>query len=74
MLSIQDEIAAMPEGKEQCAWKLSFAFPVGFQNNFFYRLVVEFSTDCAESPFQNMPARSKLARDLKDVFERWALF
>lgn len=38
MLSIQDEIAAMPE-------------------------------DCAESPFQNMPARSKLARDLKDVFE-----
>ena len=35
MLSIQDEIAAMPEGKEQCAWKLSFAFPVGFQNNFF---------------------------------------
>lgn len=38
MLSIQDEIAAMPE-------------------------------DCAESPFQNMPARSKLARDLKDVFK-----
>jgi len=38
MLSIQDEIAAMPE-------------------------------DYAESPFQNMPARSKLARDLKDVFK-----
>lgn len=38
MLSVQDELAAMPE-------------------------------DCAESPFQNMLPRSKLASDLKSVFK-----
>lgn len=30
------------------------------------------ATDCAETPFQHILPRSKLARDLKDVFKRFA--
>ena len=30
------------------------------------------NTDCAETPFQHILPRSKLARDLKDVFKRFA--
>lgn len=73
MLSVQDEMAALPEGTEQWAWNLGFALRFSFEYNV-HRLLVEFSTDCAESPFENMPPRSKLARDLKDVFKRWAFF
>ena len=32
------------------------------------------ATDCAETPFQHILPRSKLARDLKDVFKRFAHF
>ena len=32
------------------------------------------ATDCAETPFQHILPRSKLARDLKDVFKRCAHF
>ena len=45
-------------------------------NNYYLNLakLTSKKTDCAESPFKHILPKSKLARDLKDVFKRFVYF